>query len=476
MGVLLHPLLLKPICKVIYACYIAVGVILGILGVLYIAYIDGFHKTIAITLIGCGVFMLLVGGVAMKAVHAEIYYLLLLVELMNVFLFIALFVLAVVGFVVVLDMKDPIRRGADQSFGLTQYRKDLWGTDYCTTNAIQTCDKSFKVSYLQVEKDILADAASWESNGGVDSAINEIFGSCALGNTYDVFHGQPSPLSHSCTECATACKEEVIADIKEKVGPATTVTFCTFAFAGFAFLANYRLLDDAFQAAGKSIHRDGGVVRLVALVLNSIVAAAGMGLTIACVYAHTVLTDECTEMDCSNFSVGIGMCIGVCTFFLGWVGAFAVHTGSKFLIYWVNLVVLVFMFLLLMVGIFLAIMSGGIDTINAESEKQYPALRQQYETVDAKYCMKDGGNLPMTHDECRAKIKDAMEGQFVPVGIIAAVVAVGFVITIYFTMKFVHSIRDAAQAEDDAEIGSPQHPLVKNPFHESNDPSNEATL
>ena len=43
---------------------------------------------------------------------------------------------------------------------------------------------------------------------------------------------------------------------------------------------------------------------------------------------------------------------------------------------------------------------------------------------------------------------------------VAVVVAVGFVITIYFTMKFIHSIRDPAYAEDDADPGGP---LIKNP-------------
>merc|ERR1719313_1876637 len=88
----------------------------------------------------------------------------------------------------------------------------------------------------------------------------------------------------------------------------------------------------------------------------------------------------------------------------------------------------------------LSIISGGMDTINAESEKNFPALRAQYERQDPYYCTvteESGAVRPATDEECREKIRDDVESNFLVVGLFGLLAAIVMTVSILYTFKMI---------------------------------------
>lgn len=443
-------MVIKPLVQAIYIAYVCVGVCLGLVGILYMAYISGHHLNVALTFFGVGAFMLCVGGVAFHAIQHENYLNLILVECVNVLLFIALLITFVIGLILVLDIKDPIRTGVDKSFLQKQYRTDLWQTNYCLEQVVGRCETDFKGDF-ETRAKTNTNFTKETTAGDQYIELRFLFGDCKDAYTYDpsnVANDGKNDLWRACDECAVDCKETLIKNLKENIDPAMKIAFGTFGFATLAFLANYGLLDDSLDIGGRTIKDDGGILRLAAIIFNFIVCAAGVALTASGVYAHYELTQDCSLVDhaCANWTVTMGIFVGICTFFVGLMGTLSVHKGVRTIIKFVNAIMLAFAFGLLLLGIFLAILSGGLDTINAESEKRFPELRRQYESQDKNYCM--AGTIPMTDIECRVKIKEDVESQLSVAAIVAGIVAAGFVVTMYFTMKIIHHFRDSPLSDD----------------------------
>ena len=90
------------------------------------------------------------------------------------------------------------------------------------------------------------------------------------------------------------------------------------------------------------------------------------------------------------------------------------------------------------------------DTINAKSEAGFVELRGQFEQKVPDYCQitdaeysfeydgttyDAGTRIPMTDEDCRAKMREEIEGQMGVVGAVLIALAIFFLVVMYFTWK-----------------------------------------
>ena len=140
----------------------------------------------------------------------------------------------------------------------------------------------------------------------------------------------------------------------------------------------------------------------------------GAVLAVMAYLGNKELTKECPdEGDCSNLAIYAASVIGTCLTITGLLTMFTVWQDVKIWLKAAAVVELSLGLILVLIAMFMAVVTGGMTTINAESEKHFPALRLGYEQKDSLYCTthtaSNGTFLPMTDEECRMKIKDEME-------------------------------------------------------------------
>jgi len=102
--------------------------------------------------------------------------------------------------------------------------------------------------------------------------------------------------------------------------------------------------------------------------------------------------------------------------------------------------------------VFVAIVAGEMETINAKSEHHFEDLRTQYETQYPYYCSStpagDGSTTEepvytaMTNDDCRTKMKLEIEDNMLTLGSTLVFVACGFVVTMYFTWAAIGMLKE----------------------------------
>jgi hypothetical protein len=86
----------------------------------------------------------------------------------------------------------------------------------------------------------------------------------------------------------------------------------------------------------------------------------------------------------------------------------------------------------------LSIVAGGMETLNGQSEKNFPELRAQMEAEDPLYCTATsaaGEQTSMTHAECREKLTLELEDRIFLAAVVAVIVAVGLLVTIVLTLR-----------------------------------------
>ena len=84
--------------------------------------------------------------------------------------------------------------------------------------------------------------------------------------------------------------------------------------------------------------------------------------------------------------------------------------------------------------------AGVQESINGESEKNFPTMRSQMEEQDPNYCKTAG--VSMTDAACRAKIKEELKSNLITVGVVAAIVAGVLMLLIILTFKLVRQVRN----------------------------------
>jgi len=238
--------------------------------------------------------------------------------------------------------------------------------------------------------------------------------------------------------------------------PASYAVYGVFAFAIIAAVINDFLIGmDPME----------GLLKSLGLFFNGLVSLAGLGMAVAAGVGQYYLSEECPSgmeaKDCSNYAVmfvGFG---GVCMLFVGGLGCLTIVKNLQSIgclaLRNTNLVLMCVAFPLLFAGMFLSIVSGGLDSINTQADKHFPEMRKSIELKKPDYCSKVEADVvvPMTDTECRDKITVELEGQVLTVGVIAGATALGLIVVIILTLR---SIR-AMKAEDDSTDGEYLNPM-----------------
>lgn len=140
---------------VCYGVYVAMGLALLIMGIVYWSD-EGAVGSTGIYLIFLGLMMLIIGGIAVFANLKKIWLVLFVVELINVALFLVLFIMIVIVLMMATGTTDPIRRATDAAWddtikGLTidqdgsgiyceNYGGTACGTWYAANGALDPTD------------------------------------------------------------------------------------------------------------------------------------------------------------------------------------------------------------------------------------------------------------------------------------------------------------------------------------------------
>lgn len=271
-----------------------------------------FCLALAAALAGVGIGMVFVGSAAIYALKQDSVAILGIVWCFDVVFFWLLLVISIVGILLGLDVRDPVRRSTLEAWGVhahsvatpltedqTNYRLTLWDSQYCVTSKVfggrkQSCESVFVDEATRV----LGSAAA---NFTAGTAIRDIFSDCsyakrgvacvaastddgdtsacnaastaadcaALDASAQCFWETERPppnraqacvpapdcstglsLAAACDDCNHKCKEDLIADVKKNLHPASIAVFAGLLFCVIAALLNDSMIsNDEFDGA-----------------------------------------------------------------------------------------------------------------------------------------------------------------------------------------------------------------------------------
>jgi hypothetical protein len=248
----------------------------------------------------------------------------------------------------------------------------------------------------------------------------------------------------SCTACATDCKEALISEVKSGMEPAAIVLIATFAFSVICVIINHYIVVNK---------PDGGIVVLLALVFNVLVTLLGLVVAVLAAYGQYLVVEECpSDSDCTNVAAIFAILLGMGLFVVGALGSIGTKFGISFFMTTVNFVHSILAFGLLITGVFVLIVSGHMETINAKSEHHFPELRDQFESQNKDFCANPADpEQSLSNADCRLKMREEIENNMMVFGSALAFVAIGFMVTMYFTWQAIKMLSDDDDGDEDGD-------------------------
>jgi hypothetical protein len=246
----------------------------------------------------------------------------------------------------------------------------------------------------------------------------------------------------ACSTCSADCKEALITDVKSGMEPAAIALIVAFVFSLICVITNHWIVVN---------EPEGGMVVLIALACNVMVTLLGLVVAGLAAYGQYLVVEECpSDSDCSNVAAIFAIMLGMGLFVVGALGTIGTKFGISFFMTAVNFVHSLLAFGLLVAGTFVLIVSGHMETINAKSEHHFPELREQFESQQPGYCADPADPEQSLPDaECRLKMRTEIENNMMSFGSALAFVAVGFMVTMYFTWQAIKMLNDEDDADDD---------------------------
>ena len=229
---------------VLFACfavYLVMGLTLSIMGGVYMSEVGEIADT-GVALFTVGIFMLLLGAAALHATYKQIWIVLLLVELINIVLFLALYVVCLSALMLALGVTDPVRDGTEETW--EQSRPELEAQKYCQEHASNAAscaseDPNNPGFYVAVESatdlcPIKADTTPSLYDAHVNCTVLS-----ELVSSTDPAWKDCARLAGLCDACNKACMESAIADVKDNMEEASVTTLGVCAFTMLVVLEQY---------------------------------------------------------------------------------------------------------------------------------------------------------------------------------------------------------------------------------------------
>lgn len=378
---------------VAFGVYVVMGLALLGLGGWYINDVGAVGAT-ATWLLLFGFAMLVIGGLAIFANLKKIWLLLFIIELINVALFLGLYIAITVVLLMASGSSDPIRRASLEAWVDVKPTLTVPGSasdatsdgglsdrSYCEVDVVvsNACQKFYTEGPKQTGCNI--DNRKATTQGGGTTWVNAINNCTSLGDWE-----QCKTLQPLCDACEDACREQSIQDIKDQIVP---VSFFVLVVVGYFFVVivwNNIIIGDEIEGLGAII----GLVLNGALLLLSIILI-GLG-----VYGYTSMECPKTRPDCEPTSLIYVIILGGCIFAVSGTATAGIKLSNSVLLRLATIVMVFVGVFLLLAAIILGMSSGAVmDDMNHYYDTQYPKLRQALERVDNSYCQ-------MTKVECTA--------------------------------------------------------------------------
>lgn len=433
-----------------YAGYVVFGLISAILGAVYYSQVGS--EFVAGSLAAVGLCMLVLGGVALFGIHKNSWIILLVVECVNGALLLLIIIGAILGFVLGSGSgDDPIQLAMEESFAEPTFAMSTWDGEYCMRQEPAQCEKDF----LPKANDAIANSAF--ASYDASATPGSLFGNCTKAGEQAAVT-QAAALQVSCTRCKNKCRHWMVLDLKQYLKPATTVVFCVLIFICLTIVMNDMLVSDLNRFVFAPLlgyvmcdeFSEASFLRCNVYGLNALTAASGIAMAVASFMGDAELAARCPAGgDCSNAIVtGVGV-IGVLLTLLGIATLVSINlpmsTVGKLAVRVINCLYAALGFLLLVCGVFLAIISGGVESLQSATDDNFPEVRAQYESQDADYCVKD--RRPMTDADCRAKVMDDVESTILILATFAFLLACGMVAVMYVTLRAIKMMKGTSLVE-----------------------------
>ena len=356
-----------------------------------------------------------------------------------------------------------VQLAMEKSFAEPTFAMSTWDGEYCMRQEGALCKDDFMVKATSALNNRAF--ASFDRSATVGS----LFGNCTKAGE-EAAANDAAALEASCVRCKNKCRHWMVLDLKQYLKPATAVVFCVLIFVILTIIMNDMLISDlnrwVFQPLLGYVMCDefgeASLLRCNVYGLNGLTAAAGIAMTVASYLGDEKLAEGCPPGgDCSNSVVTVVGVVGVGLFLLGVATLVSLNlpmqTVGKLAIRVINVGYAALGFLLLVCGVFVSIISGGVESMQAATDDNFPELRRQYETQDPDYCVKD--RRPMTDDDCRQKILADIESMVLTLAVVAFVLAVGMVAVMYVTLRAIKMMKGTTLLEKVIDDVIPVRPL-----------------
>jgi hypothetical protein len=378
------------VLMVAFGIYCVMGLSFFIMGIVYMGDAGAIGST-GVYLIFLGLLMLIIGGIALWANMNSNWMVLFIIELINVALFLFLYILIVIVLMMATGTTDPVREATVETWndvlpGLTLPGSNPDGDGsaasgtYCETQTEGTACADYYAA---------SDAAPFQTNKCVMTepitqmqGLNNcsMFGDLPPGyDSNDADYAGCSTLETVCKDCAKACMEAQISDVKANLEPASVFTLGLMGYLVIVVVWNNVMIEqDDIE----------GVTKMVGLVLNGLLLLLSFVMLIMGGIGAAKAADACPgTSSCVPSSMTMLILLGLATMVVAGITLAGVQTGNSMLIV-VATMVMVFLAILMVLFALILGMSTGVvmDDMTYYYDTQYPKLRSALEKADNSYC------------------------------------------------------------------------------------------
>lgn len=275
------------ILYVCYGVYIALGITAVILGSITVARVG--IAGIGVGVLTMGGFMLLLGALAVYASREKNWFLLFVIELVNIAVLVVLFVFSVQLLILGTGRDDPITDSVLESWN-QGFRTDLESSAYCRTCGASSCDDFYYHFYLRDEISSAADSTGEYYCPGIDDADRDFYASnCTKFGDLPLCK---ELMTTECVRCDEECRDIFIDDMKSYMVPVAIVFWGLIALLTVQIVWNNIIINTAEDSEDFYVE---GTKQLISHVLNGIVFIFGFLVMVLGLVSMGLVNRSCPE-------------------------------------------------------------------------------------------------------------------------------------------------------------------------------------
>ena len=273
---------------------------------------------------------------------------------------------------------DPVRRATDNAWATTLPTLTIPGSDphgtgteiYCQVYGGTACQTWYTNSLASGDLCTIGEANKLSQKAALDNCTALMLGEK---------HEECVTVATACVDCAEACKDIAIQDVKDQILPASYFVF---------FLCGYLAVVVVWNNIMIAADDLEGITKILGLVFNGVLVLIAFIQVIMAGLAASNAADACNGGDdCVPTSLTMMVLIGLALMTVGGVCVGGVQINNNLLLR-VGTLVMVFLSLIcLLTGLIMGISSGAVmDDMGYYYDSNYPRLRAALERADNSFC------------------------------------------------------------------------------------------